>query len=302
MQRGGLRPDEVVESAYLCQAVYEEKPYLPGWRSISMRELGLSDSYSRHLSFANHHAVAFVREQVVDGERTLAVVFQGTEMGSINDWRDNIFGINRHYEFMRPLVEAVDRYVSEHGITRVLATGHSLGGSMAEVFMLAHPDDGTTRYLGCTFGSPGAQMPRDHEDGRIHEFVHKDDMVPVAGRCMLTRYTTPGRTIRMLRPGREEARVGVSAHRMSEYIKSLGHAMEASPLVSRWNDELSCLEEALRRGRSGDDVNLELATGRVSHLPPPHYRKHRSAPIRDDSDTDDWMPYKVEVELTLPHF
>ena len=54
--------------------------------------------------------------------------------------------------------------------------GHSLGGTMAEMFMGANPG---ARYEAVTFGSPGAQQLIPIADPRITNVEHSEDPVVV---------------------------------------------------------------------------------------------------------------------------
>lgn len=221
----GPTAGEVHDAAQLCLAVYGRVPAAPGWRALSIDDLGLPPSFADAASrFVNRHAAAFVREASVDGERTLAVVFKGTDPGSISDWADNVIGINRHYLLMAPLVEAVSDYVRRSGIERVIVAGHSLGGAMAELFMLSHPDDGGVSYVGCTFGTPGASLaPDTPPDPRLVSVVHREDVVHwVAGLRPGGAYETAGREIVVDDLGRHEGLGGAfAAHRMRDYLLTI---------------------------------------------------------------------------------
>ncbi len=62
-------------------------------------------------------------------------------------------GMPEHYDLLAPLVEAIDDYLTNHPISNVYVTGHSLGASMAQRYMDEHIDD--PRFEAVTFASPG---------------------------------------------------------------------------------------------------------------------------------------------------
>jgi pimeloyl-ACP methyl ester carboxylesterase len=202
--------------------VYDDRPEVKGWEPVSLRELSVPPELDRGMTFVNGNAVAFVREAMIGRERTLAVVFRGTDIASLSDWRDNVFGIGIHWERMRPLVDSIDAYVRARGINRVIATGHSLGGAMAEMFLASHPDGEGVRYLGCTFGSPGAPLSRDFRDKRLVEFTHARDPVPFLGAFRpFAPYHRPGRVILIGDGPRHSGVLGMfEAHSMNSYVES----------------------------------------------------------------------------------
>ncbi len=101
------------------------------------------------------------------GSNTVLVVREGDTVvlsfrGSITagDGWAAAFDQDRFYESVRPLLDAVARYVldEERGVERVLITGHSLGGAMTEIY--AFRDLPALRRAGMdvravAYGSPG---------------------------------------------------------------------------------------------------------------------------------------------------
>ncbi len=102
--------------------------------------------------FRNGNAAALVTAGTVDGLPTLVLAFRGTDdrEDSLNDLRD----INASYGNFAGLVAAVDAYAAQAGFAQVAATGHSLGGAMAQLYMAEHPDlPGGVAHEAVTFGS-----------------------------------------------------------------------------------------------------------------------------------------------------
>lgn len=234
----GPTSTEVIDAARLCTALYDSMPEADGWRPLSVAALGLSDSFADQAErFVNRNAAAFVRETVVGGERTLALVFRGSNPTQPSDWLDNILDINRHYRLMRPLIEAVRAYVRREGISRVLVAGHSLGGAMVELFMHEHPDEAEVTYAGCAFGSPGARLPANTpQDTRLIGIRHKEDAIPwLASIRPWPRYTTLARELELDDLGRHENLIGpMVSHKMLEYLDTV-----------RFLDQAGLLDNAL---------------------------------------------------------
>lgn len=86
---------------------------------------------------------------------TLAIAFRGTAEGldTLADVSDKVALYNLT---ANAFVDSVIANASSFGVTRVLITGHSLGGAMAEAAMADHSRD--TQVVGVTFGSPGVRI------------------------------------------------------------------------------------------------------------------------------------------------
>jgi hypothetical protein len=110
-------------------------------------------------------------EAVVDGKRALAVVFRGT-----NDYQDRLqwADVASHYALFDDVLERVKRYLSANpDIGQVWVTGHSLGGAPAQMFMSSvRSDPNAAKYIGATFGSPGAPVEQASDWGTDHRIVH----------------------------------------------------------------------------------------------------------------------------------
>lgn len=75
----------------------------------------------------------------IDGEETLVLSFRGTDgddpaMGEMQAF--SATGNQQHYEAHRPLIEAALAFAIAYDVPRVVVSGHSLGGAMADVFTL----------------------------------------------------------------------------------------------------------------------------------------------------------------------
>ncbi|SDB68892.1 alpha/beta hydrolase family protein [Belnapia rosea] len=129
-------------------------------------------------SFANgvyrqDNAAALVGTGVLGGLNTIVLAFRGADdrTDSNNVLRDPA----TDYPKFAELVAAVDRLAASGAYQQVAVTGHSLGGSLAQIFMANHPAGATTvHYVSDTFGSPGALVP-DANDARITNYVVVDD-------------------------------------------------------------------------------------------------------------------------------
>jgi Ca2+-binding RTX toxin-like protein len=169
-----------------------------GWHPVSAIELGIvpfpstrakpyslvDGVYSAYdttdglaFGFDYSEANALVLTGVVNGKRTLAIAFRGTDQyADFVDYPD----FDDHYEKFAPLVEAIRAYVNDagNGIQQVLVSGHSLGAAMAQHFMADFPAD--ARFSAYTVGSPGADNSLTPDDPRINNFINVHDPIPYA--------------------------------------------------------------------------------------------------------------------------
>jgi pimeloyl-ACP methyl ester carboxylesterase len=123
--------------------------------------------------YRQDNAAALVGTGILGGQATIVLAFRGADdrVDSNNVLRDPATDYGKFAE----LIAAVDKLAASGAYQQVAIAGHSLGGSLAQVFMANHPD-GTTpvHYVADTFGSPGALVP-DANDARITNFVVVDD-------------------------------------------------------------------------------------------------------------------------------
>lgn len=127
--------------------------------------------------FLSANVAAEVSTGIIGGERVLVLAFRGSD--DRVDWLNDLRGINADYATFAPLISAVDAYAKAHFMT-VVATGHSLGGAMVQVFMDQHPAGGAVTYEGVSFASPGALIyPGD--DARVTNYAVVDDPLVFLG-------------------------------------------------------------------------------------------------------------------------
>ncbi len=139
--------------------------------------LGAGQSFAGGL-YQSDNSAALVTEGVVDGQESLIIAFRGSDdqQDSLNDLQN----INADYGDFTSLFQAVDQAAASGRYDQVVVTGHSLGGSLAQQYMAAHPDQAGVTYDAVTFGSPGAILPAG-EDARITNFVIADDPAVALG-------------------------------------------------------------------------------------------------------------------------
>lgn len=95
------------------------------------------------------------------GKKILHVVFRGTEFPRIKEFFSKAYlDMHAYYYQFKPLEDMVRKYINnpDNNISQIHATGHSLGGAMAEEFLKNMPDNPEVGYVvkGFTFGSPGS--------------------------------------------------------------------------------------------------------------------------------------------------
>ncbi|WP_043337411.1 lipase family protein [Belnapia moabensis] len=139
--------------------------------------LGAGQSFAGGL-YQSDNSAALVTEGVVNGQESLVIVFRGSDdqQDSFNDLQN----INADYADFTSLFQAVDQAAASGRYDQIVVTGHSLGGSLAQQFMAAHPDQAGVTYDAVTFGSPGAILPPG-ADPRITNFVIADDPAVALG-------------------------------------------------------------------------------------------------------------------------
>ncbi len=125
-------------------------------------------------------AGVLLQRGLVNDETTLVIAFRGSDLddGDVLDWPVH----EKHYAKLKPLIDELKSYVNE--FDQIYVTGHSLGGSMAQIF-LKREFSGDIRFRAATFGSPGTDWNNtDTADARIVNFAHTKDVVVVAGRVL----------------------------------------------------------------------------------------------------------------------
>ncbi|MFM1896371.1 MAG: hypothetical protein RLZZ385_1445 [Pseudomonadota bacterium] len=152
-------------------------PTLQDWHLVSASELGLSATQLSNGVFRNANAEAIVAAATYNGHRTLAVGFRGTN--DTEDWRQDFQNVNEHYTLFEPLVTALKSVVANGEFDLVLATGHSLGGAMTQLFMADY--NGIAPAYAITTGSPGILQDQATADARIINYQVADDPIVYLG-------------------------------------------------------------------------------------------------------------------------
>ena len=287
-----VTPDEVLAAATACKAIYDKNPEMLGWKAVSLSDLGLPESFSPSGVFINKNAMAFLNEIEVDGEKSLIIAFKGTDKFSIRDWRDNVMNINQHFDLLKPLIEALDRYIVRTGVKKVIATGHSLGGAMACMYMNNHVYGGQgledVHYDCVTFGSPGARFDTPVMRSNLLAFRHAADVVPKIGqlRGMIAGvYSTPGKIIEMAKPrsnkGLSKYALGYLSHSMKDYLDTITH-LHRTNCLQYFIDSETDLEVKLAEHQIGtiDDIYAEEIRIR------PEWKRRELRPKRSAPDLE----------------
>ncbi|MDP1930806.1 MAG: hypothetical protein Q8L60_05055 [Gammaproteobacteria bacterium] len=152
-------------------------PSLPGWHLINASEIGMSASQLTNGVYQNSNAEAIVAAATYNGHRTLAVGFRGTNDNE--DWRQDFQNINEHFDLFAPLVTALNAVAARGEFDLILATGHSLGGAMTQMFMADYA--GISPAYAITTGSPGYLQEKPVADSRIINYQVTDDPIVYLG-------------------------------------------------------------------------------------------------------------------------
>ena len=128
--------------------------------------------------FQSGNGAALVSAGLVEGVPTWVISFRGSD-DSVDSQQD-LNNINDAYGTFGSLFTAMDTFSAAWGVP-IVVTGHSLGGSLAQLYMANHPDQpGLPGHAGVTFGSGGALMPPGG-DARITNYVIADDPAVALG-------------------------------------------------------------------------------------------------------------------------
>lgn len=164
--------------AQFAQVTFSDTPTLPGgFAPLSAEQLGVvidapGESFQGGV-YRFDNAVAVVGTGMLGGLETLVVSFRGAD-----DRQDSISILTNpaaEYAKFAELVAAVDAAAASGAYQQVAITGHSLGGSLTQLYMANHPNGSTPAItIATTTGSPGALVP-DSADPRVTNFVVVDD-------------------------------------------------------------------------------------------------------------------------------
>ncbi len=176
-----IQSSQLRDAGFLANAAYKDGFFdsasdnLAGssWSWVGPANLGLPSSSFTDGFYTNGPAEALVAYNAAT--KTIALSFRGSDdLGDL--WTDAFNGdegYTSYYALLEPLIAKVDAYAARFGLS-VLATGHSLGGAMAEIDMSKHAG---SQYTGITFGSIGSSLLTDHPgaDPRILNIAHSGD-------------------------------------------------------------------------------------------------------------------------------
>jgi Ca2+-binding RTX toxin-like protein len=184
-------PDDILEAAKLAAAVYGGDPHGTysaeeafgdiGWSAIDLDDLdpvfGLG---SRYQIKDGYFDIGIVQIGVAEKDGVWAVSFRGTTASEIGDWLLNLKNFSGemsaydYFEiFVQPFFDSVLDAATNAGVEKIIVTGHSQGGVLAESALRYSDDD---RLTGVTFGSPGTFLDSfyDVDDNRIVNIGHQD--------------------------------------------------------------------------------------------------------------------------------
>jgi hypothetical protein len=143
-----------------------------GFQTLDFTSLKMHDGV-----FVNQNAAATVATGELGGQNVLVLAFRGSD--DATDWKHDFQDINADYTKFTRLFSAVDNYAAAHDM-KVVVTGFSLGGGLAQDYMAHHADHGEFSYQAVTFGSPGALIPAG-ADSRIVNYEIGADPIVFAG-------------------------------------------------------------------------------------------------------------------------
>ena len=185
---------------------YEDNPSLAGYTAITPQlpglpsdlivggtyskpgnvEIELTDTFGRVFKTVPVYgdADATVFKSNTEPE-TLLLAFRGTEFESFAegiDAGDPFYWtrLPQFYELFSELLDALDAYVEENGISNVLVTGHSLGAAMVEIYMEEKLAEGNSdiNYQAVAVASPTAsRVVNDEYNSQVLNIGHQNDQV-----------------------------------------------------------------------------------------------------------------------------
>ncbi len=158
---------------------YNDQTSFNGWEAITPQlinyglnsEFVFADTFTRN---APDHGDA--NATVFKSGNTLILAFRGTETnkGDQEYWTK----MPDFYDLFEPLFQALDNYTQANQTSKILVTGHSLGGAMTEFFMAKHPEP---IYSAVSVASPVASnsttdsriLNIGYENDSVYEIVHE---------------------------------------------------------------------------------------------------------------------------------
>ncbi len=174
-----LSESEVKLLVQASESVYQNQMSLDGWEVITPdltnQDYGLDPELITGNTFkleGDIFGLPFgdANAAVLKSGDNLLLAFRGTEIpeGDEGYWTR----LEEHYDLFEPLFQALDNYIQTNPASKILVTGHSLGGAMAELYMAEHPGN---QYSAVPVASPLAS--NDPEDVRILNIGFENDPV-----------------------------------------------------------------------------------------------------------------------------
>ncbi len=294
-----LPPDRLIEAmAQLAEDAYDQTArdaIAEGWHAYTAVELGMAKKGSGSVRYTFKDGVyqgdtarssegqALVLSQTVGDETILTLAFRGT-VDLAKQFAD-YFPFDKHYENFKPLIEAVKDYVADasNGIDKVVVTGHSLGGAMAQLFM---NESVAVPVSGYTFGSPGADKAA--RDAKLLNIAHTNDVIPALGGIKDDR---SGGVVTVDKNGLTGLK---AAHAIETYMKTTAFLTEQA-LDDDGPFHETKLADAFRTGGNYlRDIRLEIGSNRDDVLRP--FAEDRFVLAGDGDDR-----FEIRRGELLPH-
>jgi hypothetical protein len=286
----GSTVDEAIQLAIDSYSLSTNNPISRGWHPVSAMEVGLAPSsyggilysytflngvYNATSATGLDHADAIVLTGELNGLRTLAIAFVGTdEFGDLLDYPS----FADHYADFAPLMIALQAYAGDpiNGIEQVLVSGHSLGAAMVQYALnerwagLSQSD----HVLGFTIAPPGAEVVPTGVS--LTNFVHSTDFINTAQNF---KKGVAGSSVIIDSPGLDPATAHFKATYLPDLEKLTQFASDRSTLF--YNDPLAV---AMRDNTtySGPTVELNLGTDQADILQAPSADNYVLAGAGDD--------------------
>lgn len=234
-----------------------------GWVNVTDR-LDIAAGRIEDGEFTRSNAAGFVAYD--EDTRTLAIVFEGSlhveeigdARGALADYRDATVRQERHYELLQPLIDAglalAEESPDDLPVERVLVTGHSLGGAMAEQFALRHTDAPGLVIDVASFGSPGVDFDGEPGPlaGRLVRIEHTGDAVTRLGEVPRLELERAGQIIEIDLPLIGDTGIGDGSLDFQGFLDVLSN-QEHGPALYRTTGEAVFGSELFDQ-RSGDEV------------------------------------------------
>lgn len=192
---------------------------------------------------------------VIASDRATVVVFRGTNITELEDWKKNFsagfttYSPADNHKFHRGFWDAyllvrsqALKFIDRNRTDRLWVTGHSLGGAMATLCTIDIVTSREQQPVLVTFGQPrvtdsgGAQWIDQRLRGRYARFVHGNDIVPSVPPTVpaLFPYAHAGRLIAMTEGDVQAAEsVMKAASFEAAYCGSCGRLLQSHQLQSQ---------------------------------------------------------------------